>query len=72
MPYGKDRVYKKVEVIGVSHESIEQAIRNALTKAHNTLERVSWFEVEEVRGHVLEDGTVGEYQVVLKVAFQLK
>lgn len=72
MTYGKDRVYKKVEVIGVSHESFEQAIRNALAKAHQSLERVSWFEVVEMRGHVLEDGAIGEHQVVLKVAFQLK
>jgi hypothetical protein len=33
---------------------------------------MSWFEVEEVRGHVNEAGEVGEYQVVLKVAFNLK
>jgi hypothetical protein len=28
--------------------------------------------VEEVRGHVKDDGEVGEYQVILKVAFKLK
>lgn len=72
MTYGKERVYKKVEVIGVSPESIEGAIHSALHKAHHTLEKVSWFEVEEVRGHVADDGRVSEYQVVLKVAFELK
>ena len=30
------------------------------------------FEVGEIRGHVKDDGTVNEYQVVLKAAFQLK
>jgi flavin-binding protein dodecin len=44
----------------------------AVTRAHTSLEKLSWFEVGEVRGHVGEDGTVTEYQVVLKVAFQLK
>ncbi|MGE4544107.1 MAG: dodecin [Pedobacter sp.] len=72
MTYGKERVYKKVEVIGVSPVSIEDAIKSALHRAHHSLERVSWFEVEEVRGHVDEKGEVSEYQVVLKVAFQLK
>jgi hypothetical protein len=72
MTYGKERVYKKVEVIGISPISIEDAIKAALHRAHHSLERVSWFEVEEVRGHVKEDGEVGEYQVVLKVAFNLK
>jgi len=70
--YGSDRVYKKVEVIGVSKNGVEAAIQAALTKAHNTLEKVSWFEVQEIRGHVGDDGTVSEYQVILKVAFQLK
>lgn len=70
--YGSDRVYKKVEVIGVSKSGVEAAIQAALTKAHNTLEKVSWFEVQEIRGHVGDDGTVSEYQVILKVAFQLK
>ncbi len=70
--YGQDRIYKKVEVIGVSKKGIEAAIQAAVGKAHKTLDKVSWFEVEDIRGHVADDGTIGEYQVVLKVAFQLK
>ncbi len=72
MHYGEDRVYKKIEVIGVSRKGIDEAIQAALAKAHQTLERVSWFEVEEIRGHVGDDGMVSEYQVVLKVCFALK
>lgn len=70
--YGQDRVYKKVEVIGVSKGGIEAAIQAAVDKAHRTLEKLSWFEVQDIRGHVDDDGKVTEYQVVLKVAFQLK
>jgi len=70
--YGDDRVYKKVEVIGVSKKGIEPAIRAAVSKAHKSLEKLSWFEVQDIRGHVAEDGTVKEWQVVMKVAFQLK
>lgn len=70
--YGSSRVYKKVEVIGVAKESIEAAIQTAVTKAHKTLDKISWFEVQDVRGHVGGDGTITEYQVVLKVSFELK
>ncbi len=70
--YGASRVYKKVEVIGVAKESIEAAIQAAVSKAHKTLEKLSWFEVQEMRGHVGPDGTITEYQVVLKVSFELK
>ena len=69
--YGEDRIYKKVEVIGVSRNGLEAAIQAAISKAHQTLEKISWFEVQDIRGHVGEDGMVKEYQVVLKVAFQL-
>jgi len=70
--YGEDRIYKKVEIIGVSKKGIEAAIETALTKARASLEKLSWFEVENIRGHIGEDGKVAEYQVVIKVAFQLK
>ncbi len=72
MTYGADRIYKKVEVIGVSGKGIEDAIQVALSKARKSLDQLSWFEVSEIRGHVDENGTVTEYQVLLKVAFQLK
>jgi dodecin len=72
MTYGKNRTYKKIEVIGVSGQSIEAAIQAAVSKAHDSLEKLSWFEVEEVHGHIGEDGKVTEYQVMLKVAFELK
>lgn len=70
--YGEDRIYKKVEIIGVSKKGIEAAIETALVKARSSLEKLSWFEVENIRGHIGEDGKVSEYQVVIKVAFQLK
>jgi hypothetical protein len=72
MPYGKGRTYKKVEVIGVSSAGIEAAIQQAVGKAQKSLEKLSWFEVQEVRGHIGDDGKISEYQVVIKVAFELK
>lgn len=71
MTYGDTRVYKKVEVIGTSAQSVEHAIQRAVDRAKESLEKLSWFEVEEVRGHIDDDGKVSEYQVVLKIAFEL-
>ncbi|OHB25005.1 MAG: dodecin flavoprotein [Desulfuromonadaceae bacterium GWC2_58_13] len=72
MTYGKGRTYKKVEVIGVSDKGIEAAIQEAIGKAQSSLEKLSWFEVQDIRGHIGNDGKIGEFQVVLKVAFELK
>jgi len=72
MTYGQGRTYKKVEVIGISSAGIEDAIQQAVTRAQQSLEKLSWFEVQEVRGHIGDDGKVNEYQVVIKVAFELK
>lgn len=72
MSYGQGRTYKKVEIIGIASESIEAAIQQAVSKASASLQKLSWFEVQEVRGHIGDDGKVSEYQVVLKAAFELK
>ncbi len=65
-----DRTYKKIELVGTSTESYEQAIRNAIEKAAETLRGLAWFEVVEQRGHIT-DGKVVEFQVVLKAALKL-
>ncbi|KGQ21396.1 dodecin [Thermus filiformis] len=66
-----EKVYKKVELVGSSPESIEAAIQEALRRAAKTLRHLDWFEVQEVRGLIGENG-VKEYQVVLKVGFRLE
>lgn len=63
-------VYKKVELVGSSRTTIEDAIENALVTASESLELMDWFEVTETRGHI-ENGKVGHYQVTLKVGFRL-
>jgi len=64
-------VYKKVEVVGSSQKSIEDAIENAIAECSKQLRMIEWFEVQETRGHVV-DGKVGHYQVVLKVGFRIE
>ena len=64
-------VYKKVEVVGSSKTSIEDAIENAIAECSKNLRNIEWFEVQETRGHVV-DGKVGHYQVVLKIGFRIE
>ena len=45
-----DKTYAIVDVVGVSEDSIHQAVRNALTKAGQTLRNIDWFEVRNIRG----------------------
>ncbi len=66
-----DHIYKKLELVGSSTESIEKAIENAIAKASESLRNLRWFEVIETRGH-LEDGKVSHYQVTIKVGFTLE
>jgi flavin-binding protein dodecin len=65
-----DKVYKKVEVVGTSPDSIEKAIENALLKASQTVHNLDWFEVVETRGRI-EGTKVGQYQVTIKIGFRL-
>ncbi|MFO7725473.1 MAG: dodecin family protein [Oceanipulchritudo sp.] len=65
-----EQVYKKVEVVGSSPESLEQAIQNAVDRAGKTLHNLRWFEVNEIRGNI-ENGKAGQWQVGVKIAFTL-
>lgn len=65
-----DRVYKKVELVGISSKSFEDAVNNAVEKASKTLHGLAWFEVAEQHGRIAE-GKVAEYQAVIKVAFKI-
>ncbi|GAA3429172.1 hypothetical protein GCM10018953_63560 [Streptosporangium nondiastaticum] len=66
-----DRTYRVTEIVGTSEESIEAAVRNGIRRASQTLRHLDWFEVTEVRGHIV-DGEVGHFQVGLKVGFRLE
>ena len=65
-----DHVYKKIELVGSSPTSIEDAVKNALGRAAQTVRNMRWFEVSETRGHIV-DGQVEHWQVTIKVGFTL-
>lgn len=65
-----EHVYKKLELVGSSPDGIEAAIENALSRASKTVRNMRWFQITETRGHI-EDGSVKDWQVTLKVGFTL-
>jgi len=65
-----DHVYKKLELVGSSTTSIEDAVQNALALASKTIRNMRWFEVIETRGHI-EDNKINHWQVTVKVGFTL-
>ncbi|HET6184055.1 MAG TPA: dodecin [Acetobacteraceae bacterium] len=66
-----DHVYKVVELVGASDESVSKAIDRAISKAALTLRHLGWFEVVQVRGNI-KDGKVAQYQVTIKAGFRLE
>jgi flavin-binding protein dodecin len=65
-----NHVYRITEIVGSSPDGVDQAIRNAVSRASQTLRNLDWFEVTEIRGH-LNDGQIGHVQVTMKVGFRL-
>lgn len=65
------RTYRLTEIVGTSPEGVDQAIRNGVARASESLRHVDWFEVTDVRGYV-RDGTVDHFQVTMKVGFRLE
>lgn len=63
-----NHVYKKVELVGSSTVSIEDAVGTAITRAGKTLRNMRWFEVVDTRGQIV-DGKVAHWQVTLRVGF---
>ncbi len=58
------------EVVGISTENIEAAIKEGLDEAAKT-HHVAWFEVLSMRGRVTDANEV-EYQVSLKIGCRAK
>lgn len=63
--------YKKLELVGSSTTSIEDAINNAIAECSKTVKNIEWFEVTETRGHIV-DGKVAHFQVSLKIGFRIQ
>ena len=67
----QEHIYRVIELVGSSDESIEDAIDSAVARANATIRNLRWFEVVETRGQI-DNGKVGHYQVRLKVGFTME
>jgi flavin-binding protein dodecin len=66
-----DHTYRVTEIVGSSPDGVDQAIRNGIARASQTLRNLDWFEVTQVRGRI-ENGEIEHYQVGLKVGFRIE
>ena len=65
-----DHIYRIAEIVGTSPHGVDDAIRNAVSRANRTLRNIDWFQTTEIRGH-LADGQVADWQVTVKIGFRL-
>jgi len=67
----REHTYKAIEITGSSTEGIDQAIRNAIEKASETISNLDWFEVSDTRGYI-KDNSIAYWQVTIKIGFRLE
>ena len=68
MSHINDGAVKVIEIIGISSKSFDDAINQGLVKASKTVKGISGLEVTKHMASV-EDGTIKQYKVNMKVAF---
>lgn len=64
------KTFEVVERVGISTESIAEAVREVVLEA-NSEKKVGWFEIVEERGRVTSEGKV-EFQVKVRIGSKLK
>lgn len=67
----ENHVYKKITLVGSSPKSSDDAIRNALKKASESVKNLRWFTVDETRGYI-ENGEVAYWQVTVEIGFTIE
>ena len=66
-----NHVYSVSEIVGSSPDGVEAAVDNAISTTAQSVRNLDWFEVTEIRGHLV-DGAVADWQVALKVGFRVE
>jgi flavin-binding protein dodecin len=70
-PAVPDRTYRVSEIVGTSSDGVEDAVKNGIERAAKTIRHLDWFEVTEIRGHIV-GGEVMHFQVGMKIGFRLE
>ena len=66
-----NRTYRVTEIVGTSTTGVDEAVRNGIARASQTLRHLDWFEITQIRGQIV-DGAPQHIQVGMKVGFRLE
>ncbi len=66
----KEHTFKTIEITGASPNSIEDAVKNAISKTGKTVHGMRWFEISQIRG-ALEENHISQWQVTARINFEL-
>jgi flavin-binding protein dodecin len=64
-------VYKYIDIVGTSPESIAKAMEDAVDEAAKTVKSIRWAELGRVTLKI-ENQKVEEYQAEVKIGFEVK
>jgi len=64
-------VYKYIEIIGVSENSWEEAVKSAIAEAAKTVRNIIEVEVVKLTGEV-EGGEIKKYKALVKILFRVE
>ncbi len=65
------QVYKSIELVGVSANSFDEAVRVAVRRAAESMRNLQWLEVLDQRAYI-KGGDVQEFQVKVRIWFELE
>lgn len=69
--YIESGAVKVIELIGISSESFDDAVRQAVAKASESISGITGVEVMTMNARVV-DGEIAQYRVAVKVAFAVR
>jgi len=64
-------VYKYIDIVGTSPESIAKAMEDAVVEAAKTVKNIRWAELGRVTLRI-EDQKIEEYQAEVKIGFEVE
>ena len=65
------QVFKSIELVGVSENSFDEAVRVAVRRAGESIRSLQWLEVMDQRAYI-KGGEVREFQVTARIWFELE
>jgi dodecin len=63
-------VYKYIHIVGTSPNSIDDAVKDAITEATRTINNIEWAELGRVTFRII-DNQLKEFQAEVKIGFKI-